>query len=303
MASSATRRPSNCASSRSSSLSLGAPRPARQGGWHRRATRRCVVRCSAGAVNGNPTRYMPWCIRGSIIDSSVDSWPPCIDVVEVNTAAGLRSSVPLSQSALVPSRKYFKGRRHVAEPGRAAEEQPVALDEIVVRGVGGPGGGHGRLRWLQSTGVTGGTVRRRAVAPVDRFDARARHGGPARPWRHGGSNRRRGFPPWEDTRLRAKKPLPHGWTRARRADSRRTSLDGTGCACYGPFSFASTRMPSLATSVSCHRSWPCCLGRPVSGCAGAPVQEMSNARQAVRAAERACAGKRARPNSTKRAGC
>ena len=67
------------------------------------------VRFNAGAVNGNPTRYMPWWIKGSIIDSNVDSWPPCIDVVEVNTAAGLRSSVPLSQSALVPSRKYFKG--------------------------------------------------------------------------------------------------------------------------------------------------------------------------------------------------
>ena len=30
-------------------------------------------------VNGRPTRYMPWCSSGTIIVSSVDSWPPCRD--------------------------------------------------------------------------------------------------------------------------------------------------------------------------------------------------------------------------------
>lgn len=75
--------------------------------------------------------------------------------------------------------------------------------------------------------------------------------------------------------------------RARRADSRRTSLDGTGYACYGRFKLH-TRTPRLGRFASL----PSLLAvlvfiGPALGCAGAPVQEMSNARQAVRAAERA----------------
>jgi hypothetical protein len=43
------------------------------------------------------------------MDSRVDSWPPCMVVVEVNTAAGLPTRLPFSQTPLVESRKYFKG--------------------------------------------------------------------------------------------------------------------------------------------------------------------------------------------------
>ena len=50
---------------------------------------------------------MPWCSSGSIIDSSVVSWPPCRLAVEVNTPAGLPIRPPDIHSALVPSRKYF----------------------------------------------------------------------------------------------------------------------------------------------------------------------------------------------------
>ncbi|MNJ76728.1 hypothetical protein D3C77_740700 [compost metagenome] len=39
----------------------------------------------------------------------VVSWPPCRLAVEVNTAAGLSTSSPVSQRLLVPSRKYFRG--------------------------------------------------------------------------------------------------------------------------------------------------------------------------------------------------
>jgi len=52
---------------------------------------------------------MPWCSNGSIIDSSVDSCPPCRLEVEVKTAAGLPIRAPLSQSRLVVSMKYFIG--------------------------------------------------------------------------------------------------------------------------------------------------------------------------------------------------
>ena len=66
--------------------------------------------------------------------------------------------------------KILQRRGHVAEPGRAAEQQAVALDQVVVRGVGRPGGRHGRLAVASVTGETGGTVRSRAVDAVDRFD-------------------------------------------------------------------------------------------------------------------------------------
>ncbi|MNT53762.1 hypothetical protein D3C72_1908660 [compost metagenome] len=52
---------------------------------------------------------MPWCSSGSIIDSSVVSWPPCRLPVAVNTQAGLPVSAPDSHWATVPSRKYFIG--------------------------------------------------------------------------------------------------------------------------------------------------------------------------------------------------
>jgi len=58
---------------------------------------------------GRPTRYIPWCRSGSIIESSVASWPPCIVWVEVKTAAGLPASAPDTHRLDVQSRKYFSG--------------------------------------------------------------------------------------------------------------------------------------------------------------------------------------------------
>ena len=52
---------------------------------------------------------MPWCISGSIIETSVVSWPPCVLEEEVNTAAGLPTSPADSHNGLVPSRKYLSG--------------------------------------------------------------------------------------------------------------------------------------------------------------------------------------------------
>ena len=66
-----------------------------------------VVLFSAASVYGSPVINMPWCSNGKVMDSSVDSWPPCIDEVEVNTAAGFPTNDPLSHSAAVPSKKYF----------------------------------------------------------------------------------------------------------------------------------------------------------------------------------------------------
>src|SRR4249920_1233078 len=68
-----------------------------------------AVAVSSGSVYGTPTRTMPWWSKGSIIDSRVLSWPPCCVAVEVNTAAGLPASVPLSHSPPLPSRKYLSG--------------------------------------------------------------------------------------------------------------------------------------------------------------------------------------------------
>ena len=48
-------------------------------------------------------------LGGIIIDSNVDSWPPCKVAVEVNTPAGLPISVPLAHSPPSPSRKCFIG--------------------------------------------------------------------------------------------------------------------------------------------------------------------------------------------------
>ncbi|OPZ10473.1 MAG: hypothetical protein BWZ07_02628 [Alphaproteobacteria bacterium ADurb.BinA280] len=41
--------------------------------------------------------------------SKVASWPPCIEAVEVNTAAGFPCKVPEAHSAPSESRKYFIG--------------------------------------------------------------------------------------------------------------------------------------------------------------------------------------------------
>ena len=68
----------------------------------------CVT-LSAGSVNGMPTSSMPWCSSGSAIVSKVDSCPPCMVLVEVNSAAGLPASVPLAHSAPVLSRKCLSG--------------------------------------------------------------------------------------------------------------------------------------------------------------------------------------------------
>ena len=47
--------------------------------------------------------------RGNIIESSVDSWPPCSVWVEVKTPAGLPAKAPDIHSALVPSKKNLTG--------------------------------------------------------------------------------------------------------------------------------------------------------------------------------------------------
>ena len=114
--------------------------------------------------------YMPWCSSGTIIVSSVDSWPPCSEPVEVKTPAGLRSSAPFSHSALVPSRKILERRRHVAETGRAAEDQAAAFAQVVMRGEGRAGLRHGGLGCL-GDGRNAGTVRRRGAGPGDGLDA------------------------------------------------------------------------------------------------------------------------------------
>ena len=50
---------------------------------------------------------MPWCNKGFIIESRVDSCPPCIEEVDVNTAAGLPTNVPDIHKELVESTKLF----------------------------------------------------------------------------------------------------------------------------------------------------------------------------------------------------
>ena len=83
--------------------------------------------------------------------------------------------------------------------------------------------------------------------------------------------------------------MPPTSTGTRRADSRPASLDGTGCACYGHPRFHPTdaRLPTFLHFPRPFALWLLlCIGL-VTGCVGAPVQEMSNARQAVRAAEKA----------------
>src|SRR6476469_3418821 len=62
-----------------------------------------------GSVYGIPAMTQPWCSSGSIIDSSVDSCPPCIVEDDVNTPAGFPTSVPLAQSPPSPSIQCLSG--------------------------------------------------------------------------------------------------------------------------------------------------------------------------------------------------
>src|SRR5690606_29350269 len=96
-ASSAIRRPSARASLTSSSLVSGSSlSPAKWLAPYGVPPLRVVLR--PGSVNGMPATTQPWCSSGSIIVSRVDSWPPCIVLVEVNTPAGLPTRVPLAHS-------------------------------------------------------------------------------------------------------------------------------------------------------------------------------------------------------------
>lgn len=83
--------------------------------------------------------------------------------------------------------------------------------------------------------------------------------------------------------------MPPTSTSVRRADSRAASLDGTGCACYGHPRFhpSEARLPNFLHILRLVALWLLLGMGLVTGCVGAPVQEMSNARQAVRAAEKA----------------
>ena len=56
-----------------------------------------------------PEITMPWCSKGTIIVSKVDSCPPCSELVEVKTLAGFPLKVPESQCDDVVSKKYFNG--------------------------------------------------------------------------------------------------------------------------------------------------------------------------------------------------
>ena len=84
---------------------------------------------------------MPWCRSGSIIESSVVSWPPCRLAVEVNTQAGLPASAPRCQSSGGAVEEVLERRRHVAEAGRAAEREAGAFLEVAQLAVGRPSGG------------------------------------------------------------------------------------------------------------------------------------------------------------------
>src|SRR6476661_1878403 len=103
-------------------------------------------------------------MSGNIIEINVVSWPPCIVEVDVNTAAGLPASAPLSQRADVLSRKYLSGAaifpKRVGEPSASAEHCVRSSSSTY----GGPSVGiAGAVASL--TGDTLGTVRTRAVAP------------------------------------------------------------------------------------------------------------------------------------------
>ena len=124
-----------------------------------------VVRASAGSVNGRPSSSMPWCSSGSIIDSSVDSWPPCWVLVEVNTPAGFPTRSPLAQLLPVPSRKNFIGAAMLPKRVGLPSTSPSQLLRSASVAYGGP------LAGIADAGasiavVTAGTVRSTAVTPA-----------------------------------------------------------------------------------------------------------------------------------------
>ncbi len=116
-----------------------------------------------------PTITIPWCNSGSIMETRVVSWPPCMVAVEVNTAAGLPASRPFNHSSPVLSQKYFIGAailpKRVGEPSAtpmhstrsfsSAYGAPVSVSDDGAAGA-----------FAGSTVVTRGTVRTRAVQPV-----------------------------------------------------------------------------------------------------------------------------------------
>jgi hypothetical protein len=123
-----------------------------------------AVVINSGCVYGSPITSIPWCSSGIIIDSKVDSWPPCRLPVEVNTAAGLPASVPASQSAEVPSKKYFIAAAML--PKRVGE--PIANPAQSARSCSSTYGAPlaGMSGAVASVTVdTAGTVRSRASAP------------------------------------------------------------------------------------------------------------------------------------------
>ena len=123
--------------------------------------------------------------------ASVVSCPPCIDEVEVNTAAGLPASAPFSHSAEVRVEKMLERRGHVAEARRRAEREAGALREVRELGVRRAGVGH---RGCASLRVDRRHRRHRAQPRASRLRParrRARRAAPSAAPRRGGCNTER----------------------------------------------------------------------------------------------------------------
>src|SRR5450432_858302 len=77
---------------------------------------------------------IPWCSSGTIIETRVTSWPPCIVAVEENTAAGFPARVPRDHSGPRPSMKCFSGAamlpKRVGDPSEARAFLEVALLDV-----------------------------------------------------------------------------------------------------------------------------------------------------------------------------
>ena len=71
---------------------------------------------------------IPWCRRGTSIESNVDSCPPCRVVLEVNTVAGLPINFPEIQISVVASKKAFSGDAIV--PKRVGDPKASASHSI-----------------------------------------------------------------------------------------------------------------------------------------------------------------------------
>ena len=106
------------------------------------------------------------------MESKVDSWPPCRVWVEVNTPAGLPSRAPEIHECAGAIQEEFQRRRHVAETRRAAEDEPAALQQIIVSRVG-----RTLVRYRRIKLFRGGGHRRNGAQPGlhagDGFDAAA----------------------------------------------------------------------------------------------------------------------------------